>query len=215
MITLKNLSKYYGKKIIINNVNFEFKNTGIVGLLGKNGVGKTTLLRVISGLRKPTKGEVFLKTNFSMMPDVLEIYQYRVIELGNLYNDFHKDFNNDLFLSLINDGKIAKDALFSTLSKGQQTYVCLTLTISRDVDIYLLDEPFSGLDIIIRNEITNNIIKNINTDKKLVIISSHDLNHLERLVDHLVILKDGKLNLYTYDEISKHDSLKDFYKSIN
>ncbi len=214
MIILNNLSKIYSKKIILDNINFEFKNYGIVGLLGKNGAGKTTLLKIISNLRKPTTGEVFVKNSFSMMPDVLEIYDYSILEMASLYQTFYKDFNYDLFISIINNGKIVKEKLFSTLSKGQQTYVCLALTISRDVDIYLLDEPFSGLDVITRKEIINNIINNINTLEKLVLISSHDLNHLERLAENLVILKDGKLKLYTYDDISKYDTIKEFYKSI-
>ncbi len=213
MISLEHVSKKYVNTLVLDDISYQFPSTGIVGLIGPNGSGKTTLLRLIAGLRKPTKGKILINKKIAITLDRDEYYPFSLRELGLCYQQFFEDFNYQFYISLLLENKLDSQSQFTALSKGQQTYTIIALTIARDVDIYLLDEPFSGLDLMIRQKITEKIIQCF-SEKKLVILSSHDINHVERIFDNILTIKDRKLTAHTYEEVYQFPNLKDFYKSI-
>ena len=205
MITLKNVSKKYGEIEVLDKVNLNITNNKIIGLLGVNGSGKTTIIKLINGLLKPSEGEVLIngkipsiesKKNISYLPEnnCLDL-NMKIAELMKLFSDFYEDFDEKIANKLFNDFKIDINGKLKNMSKGTKEKVQLVLVISRKADIYILDEPISGVDPATRDNILDTILSNFNENATLL-ISTHLISDVERILDEVIFVNDGKIMLH-------------------
>lgn len=202
ILEIANLSKNFGAKHVLNDIGFTLKKGKVLGILGPNGQGKTTLLNIISGLFKPTLGNVRIK-GMSVGRETKEFVSYlqekdylfkwmKVNDALKFYKDFFDDFNENKALSLLKFMNIQTDAKLKALSKGMLEKVALSLTLSRDCNLYILDEPISGVDIISRDKIINAIIDNLDSNASMI-ITTHYVGELEQLFDDVIFLGEGSI----------------------
>ncbi len=210
-IECRNLTKAYGKKVALDNINLKFNRGRIIGLLGPNGSGKTTLIKLVCGLLTPTSGDVLIngkipgpetKAVVSYLPDKTYLPEWmKVTELINFFKSFYKDFNEQKALTLFEKLHIDVNDKLKTMSKGTKEEVQLILVMSRDADVYILDEPIAGVDPAARDLILNTIISNYNPNAS-VIISTHLIADVETVLEDIIFIKYGKIELQsTVDEI--------------
>ena len=176
-----------------------------MGLLGPNGSGKTTLIKLAEGLLQPTSGEIFIdgekpgansKGKIAYLPDREYLPDYMTVEqLLKFYGDFFKDFDAARAKDMLNSLGIRLDQRMKKLSKGNKEKVQLILTMSRDAQIYILDEPIAGVDPAARDYILKTIISNYNPDS-LVIICTHLIADIESVLDEVVFIKNGNIVLH-------------------
>ncbi len=210
-IECRNLTKAYGKKVALDNINLKFNRGRIIGLLGPNGSGKTTLIKLVCGLLTPTSGDVLIngkipgpetKTVVSYLPDKTYLPEWmKVTELISFFKSFYKDFNEQKAFTLFEKLHIDVNDKLKTMSKGTKEKVQLVLVMSRDADVYILDEPIAGVDPAARDLILNTIIANYNPNAS-VIISTHLIADVETVLEDIIFIKYGKIELQsTVDEI--------------
>lgn len=202
LLQTKNLSKNYSGENSLKNINLTLEKGKIVGLLGPNGSGKTTFIKLIAGILAKTKGEILIdniqpgvetKKIVSYLPDVNHLYKWmKVKDAINFYKDFFEDFDDKKALNLLEYMKLNPDDKVSKLSKGMIERLTLILTLSRNAKVYLLDEPLGGVDPVAREKIINLIRDNFNQDS-LIIVSTHLVNDIEKLFDQVVFLKQGEV----------------------
>lgn len=197
-----NVNKTYGSKIGLLNVNLSIESGKVVGLLGPNGSGKTTMLKLANGLLQPTSGGIFINNNrpgvetksvVSYLPERTYLNDWmRVSQILEFFSDFYSDFNltkaNDMLKSL----DIDKNDKLKTMSKGTKEKVQLILVMSRNAKLYLLDEPIGGVDPAARDYILNTIISNY-SENSTVIISTHLIQDVEKIFDDIVFLSKGEI----------------------
>lgn len=200
ILEFKNITKKYGKKTALDDITLSIPRGSIVGLLGPNGSGKTTLLKLATGLLQPTKGEV-LACGFKPGAESKDLVAYQsdkvylndwmnVEQLIKMMMDFYPNFNKDKADDMLKRLNIEPDQKLKTMSKGTKEKVQLILTMSRDVNLYILDEPIGGVDPAARDYILNTIINNYKEDAT-VIISTHLINDVESVLNHIIFLKEG------------------------
>lgn len=200
VLECKNLRKQYGKKIALKNIDLQIPAGSIVGLLGPNGSGKTTLLKLAAGLLTPSSGEIQTcgfkpgvesKALVAYQPDKVYLNDWMNVEqLIKMMMDFYPNFNKDKAYDMLKRLNIEPDQKLKTMSKGTKEKVQLILTMSRDVNLYILDEPIGGVDPAARDYILNTIINNYKEDAT-VIISTHLINDVESVLNHIIFLKEG------------------------
>lgn len=202
-IEIKNLTKLYGKdSIALYDVNLTLPQGKIVGLLGPNGAGKTTLIKILTGIIKNYSGEVYVndykvgvetKKHIAYLPDIEFIDpSWNVSYAISYYQDFFNDFDKDKALHLMEKLDIPLNKKFKSLSKGTREKVQLILTLSRQSDIYIFDEPIAGVDPAARDLIFDLILQNYNK-AATIIISTHLIADVERILDQFVFIKKGKI----------------------
>lgn len=207
----KNVMKSYGSKIALNDINLEIEGGKIIGLLGPNGSGKTTLIKILSGLLTADSGEIAISGNtievktkkvVSYLPERTYINEWmKVKEMINFFADFYDDFEVEKAYDMLTRLKINPNDKLKTMSKGTREKVQLILVMSRNAELYLLDEPIGGVDPAARDYILDTILKNYNENAS-VIISTHLISDIENILDDIIFIKDGNLNLHsTVDEI--------------
>ena len=217
LITCKDLNLNYGKKQALKDINFNISKGRIVGLLGSNGSGKTTLIKVITNLLSSYSGEILINGNKpgietkkiisylperSYLPDDKKVY-----EIINYFEDFYKDFNKVTAYKLLTKLNIDSKERLKHLSKGTKEKIQLVLVMSREADLYVLDEPIGGVDPVARDYILDLILENFKDDSS-IIISTHLISDIERILDDVIFLNDGKIIL-----TSSADELRDKYNS--
>lgn len=200
VLECKNLRKQYGKKIALKNIDLQIPAGSIVGLLGPNGSGKTTLLKLAAGLLTPSSGEIQAcgfkpgvesKALVAYQPDKVYLNDWMNVEqLIKMMMDFYPNFNKDKAYDMLKRLNIEPGEKLKTMSKGTKEKVQLILTMSRDVNLYILDEPIGGVDPAARDYILNTIINNYKEDAT-VIISTHLINDVESVLNHIIFLKEG------------------------
>ncbi|MBR3328982.1 ABC transporter ATP-binding protein [Candidatus Saccharibacteria bacterium] len=204
MVLLKcqNLSKNYGKKQALNDVNLEITAGKIVGLLGRNGSGKTTLIKLINNLLTPTEGEVLVggkklgvesKKVISYLPE--RTYFSRnmsVKKVLDFFADFYADFDKKRAQKLLKDLDLDESQKISAMSKGMQEKMQLVLVMSRKAKLYILDEPLGGVDPATRDYVLDTILTNFN-EKASLIISTHLISDIERILDEVILIDNGKV----------------------
>jgi ABC-2 type transport system ATP-binding protein len=206
----RDLSKNYGKFTALDRVNINLNSGRITGLLGPNGSGKTTLIKLVNGLLQPTSGSIAVcgnpvgpqsKALVSYLPDRFCLDPFMKVR-GTLdfYADFYADFNRDSAVTMLNDLHLDPDKRLKTLSKGNQEKLQLILVMSRQAQLYLLDEPIGGVDPAARDYIINTILSNYNKNAA-VLVSTHLIQDVEQVLDDIIFLKNGKVVL----EGSAHD----------
>lgn len=197
-----NLCKNYGKKQALNNLNLSLTKGKIIGLLGPNGSGKTTFIKILNGLLTPTSGEAVIDGNgigieskkiVSYLPDCVSLPEWmKINELVNFYKNFYEDFNSEKAYIMLENLKIDPDDKFKTLSKGNKEKVQLILVMSREAKLYLLDEPMGGVDPATRDYILNTIISNY-SENSTVIISTHLIADVEKILDEVLFINNGEI----------------------
>ena len=197
-----NLTKQYHNAKALDGLNLELPKGKIVGLLGPNGSGKTTFIKLAAGLLTPSAGQlqvcgedigVQTKAMVSYLPDRTYFSRQRkVSEMLDFFQDFYADFDRQRAEKMLAALGISPDARFRTLSKGNQEKVQLVLVISRRAKLYLLDEPIGGVDPAARDYILNTIISNYDPSAT-VLISTHLISDVERVLDEFLFLYQGKV----------------------
>lgn len=205
VLQCNNLTKKFGAKTALNNINLSLPRNKIIGLLGPNGSGKTTLIKTANGLLTPTSGEILIngvnpgvetKKVVSYLPDNNYLNSsMRVKEIIAMFADFYVDFDAQRAQAMIADLNISPDEKLKTLSKGNKEKVQLILVMSRRAEVYLLDEPIGGVDPATRDYILNTIVKN-SSSSATVLISTHLISDVESILDEVIFLRNGEIVLH-------------------
>lgn len=204
LLECKNLCKDYGKKKVLRNVNLIIPRGKIIGLLGKNGTGKTTLIKLINDLLVPTSGEILIngkkvgvesKNIISYLPERTYLDKSMTVrEVIKIFSEFYENFDSKKAIKLIKDLDLDIDSKLSKMSKGMQEKVQLVLVMSRKAQLYILDEPLGGVDPATRDYILNTILSNFNEGAS-VIVSTHLISDIERILDEVIFIDKGKIIL--------------------
>lgn len=217
LLEIKNLYKCYDRKTVLDGINLKISKGKVIGLLGKNGTGKSTLIKLINDLLVPDKGKIKVmgkdiglesKKLISYLPERTYLNKkMTVLETLKYFKDFYSDFNYDKALKLINDLNLNINQKISKMSKGMQEKLQLILVMSRDAKLYILDEPLGGVDPATRDYILDTILNNFNDDSS-VIISTHLISDIERILDEVLFLDKGKIVLQSgADELRNKEKL--------
>lgn len=214
LISTAGLTKKYGTTTALNNLDLELHAGQIVGLLGENGCGKTTLMKVLAGVVSDYTGEAHIaglapgpesKALVSFLPDASFLpNSARVSYCITLYNDFFADFNAGKARDLIAFFGLTESMRLKEMSRGMREKVQIALAMSRDAKVFLLDEPISGVDPAARQGILEGILHNL-ADDSLLFISTHLIQDLEPILDAVVMMRHGSLALTgAADELREH-----------
>lgn len=204
IIECKSLTKRYGSFLALNAINLAIPRGKIVGLLGSNGSGKTTLIKLSSGILTPTSGEILIggqkpnqetKKIVSYLPDKDFLPDWmRVCDIIDFYNDFYSDFDSPKAFEMLKRLGINSNDRLKSMSKGTKEKVQLILVMSRDAELYLLDEPIGGVDPAARDYILNTIITNY-SENATVLISTHLIADIEQVLDEVCFIANGQIVL--------------------
>lgn len=204
ILECKNLTKKYGSKTALDQINLTLESGKIVGLLGPNGSGKTTLLKLINGLLVPTNGEILIngmtpvtetKSIVSYLPERTYINsRMKVNDIINYFSDFYADFDRSRALDMLNRLQINPSDHFRTMSKGTKEKVQLILVMSRRAKLHCLDEPIAGVDPAARDYILSTIINNYD-ENATIIISTHLISDVENILDDVIFIQNGQIRL--------------------
>jgi len=215
LVKFVNVNKQFGNKKILKDINLTIPKGKIIGLLGKNGTGKSTLIKLINDLLTPTSGEVLVngkpvgvesKKIISFLPERTYLDKSMTVEqVITYFEDFYKDFSSTKAKELLKDLDLDVTQKLSKMSKGMQEKVQLVLVMSRKADLYILDEPLGGVDPATRDYILDTILNNFNEDAT-VIISTHLIADIERILDEVIFIDKGKIILQSdADELRKKE----------
>ena len=227
LVEVRNLTKTYDKrKTALNGLNLTLPRGRIVGLLGPNGSGKTTLIKILNGLLVPTEGEVLIngskpgaetKAKVSYLPERTYFSNSKkVSELLAFFSDFYEDFRVERAKEMLASLNIDLNARIKTLSKGTREKVQLILVMSRDADLFILDEPIAGVDPAARDYIIKTIISNYN-ENATVLLSTHLISDIENILDDVIFIREGRLILQTtVEEIRevKGKSVDSYFREV-
>jgi len=204
ILECKGLVKNYGPKKVLKGIDLAFSKGKIVGLLGPNGSGKTTFIKIATGLLKENSGEIFIddkkigvetKAVVSYLPERTYLEKsMRVIDAILFFKAFYADFDDKKALDMLYKLDINVSDKLKTMSKGTKEKVQLILVMSRKAKIYFLDEPIAGVDPAARDYIINTIINNYN-ENSTIVISTHLINDIEKVLDEVVFIKNGEIVL--------------------
>lgn len=230
----KQLYKSYDKRRnVIENLNLQIPEGKIVGLLGPNGCGKSTLIKMVAGLLQPTSGEILICGNpvseitnsyISYLPERTYFdSEIKVNQLIDLFDEFYSDYDRAKTLHMLRDLGIDINMRLKTLSKGTKEKVQLVMVMSRNANLYMLDEPIGGVDPAARDYILNTIVANYNP-KSTVLITTHLISDVEKLLDEFffigyggAILRSGNADDVRENEGKSLDQLfrEEFRCSVN
>ncbi|MCD7828458.1 MAG: ABC transporter ATP-binding protein [Clostridiales bacterium] len=225
-IKVRNLNKSYVRNVpILSDVSFDIPAGKIVGLLGPNGCGKTTLLKILSGCIHDYTGQVLVggnppgpvsKANTAFLPDTTYLADYfRTVDAIDYFNDFFYDFDRVKAMEFVERFGLNPKQKIKTMSKGMQEKVQLLLVMSRKAQLYLLDEPLGGVDPAARENILDIIMTNY-AEKSTLLLSTHMVNDLEESFNHVLILGQGKVLVNTsVDNVRKSGrTLEEVFKEV-
>lgn len=204
LVEISNLTKKFDNKMVLNNINLNITGGKIIGLLGKNGAGKTTLIKLLNDLLTPSSGKITIKGEtigvetkkvISYLPERTYLNkQMRVSEVISYFSDFYDDFDLNKAKKLLKSLDLNVNEHLSKMSKGMQEKVQLVLVMSRNADLYILDEPLGGVDPATRDFILDTILSNFKENAS-VIISTHLISDIERILDEVIFIDKGKIIL--------------------
>jgi len=202
-IELNNVTKKYGSEMALNNVSLHFEPGKIYGLLGPNGSGKSTTLKLITGLVYPNSGTVSVlqeKVTRRISRQVAYLTELDMFydsftpgKMIEFYNSQFPDFDREKAFQLLKEMDLSGNKKIKQLSKGNRGRLKLVLTLAREVPIVLLDEPFSGLDPMVRDSIVKSLLTYINFDKQTVIIATHEIDEIEPILDEVIAIYNGDI----------------------
>ena len=225
LLEIRDLTYKKNLKTILDNINLNLQPGKIVALLGENGAGKTTLMRIISGMAKNYHGTVTISGESNVaerkahlsFTDGLSGFanSTKIKEIVKFYKIIYQDFDQNQFEQLRQFMKLDSEMRLSEMSKGMREKLIIALAFSRKADLYLLDEPFSGIDAMARKKIINSIIL-WKPEDSTILVSDHFVNEIASMLDEIVIIKDK--TIYTHkstEEIREHHkSVEDYYEGL-
>lgn len=229
VISAQGVSKHYGKKVALDNVNLQIASGKIVGLIGPNGAGKTSLLKGVLGLApvdgelsvlgmNPQRERVKLLERVSFIADTATLPQWiSVRELIDYTEGVHPRFSRTQCLTYLAETSIALTDKVRALSKGMVTQLHLALIMSIDSELLVLDEPTLGLDILYRKQFYENLLNDYYDSQKTIVITTHQIEEVEEILTDLVFINHGKIVLNasmeqiseTYVELHVEENYKD------
>ncbi len=206
LLTCTGLIKQYGSKTALDNLNLTLPRGRIIGLLGPNGSGKTTLIKLINGLLSPSAGHIYIN-GVEPSPETKKVVSYlpertyfnswmKVRDILDFFCDFYTDFRRNRAEDILQRLDIDPTARLSTMSKGTKEKVQLIMVMSRDADLYCLDEPIGGVDPAARDYILQTIISNY-SENASVLISTHLISDIENVLDDVIFIQNGHIRLHT------------------
>lgn len=217
IIECSGLTKTFGWKKALSNVNLNIEPGRIVGLLGPNGSGKTTFIKLLNNLLTPTSGEIRIagmrpgidtKKIVSYLPEKTYLNDWmRVHQIIDLFKDFYADFKPERAYDMLRRLNIDPNDKLKTMSKGTKEKVQLILVMSRDAKLFLLDEPIGGVDPASRDYILETIINNYNEDAT-ILISTHLISDVEKILDHVIFINNGEVVLSSSADEIRNDKGK-------
>ena len=221
-----NLKKIYGTNVALNSLSFSVESGKIVGLLGPNGSGKTTLIKIANCLLTATVGEVLInnrpvgvetKKVVAYLPERTYLNNWMTVtQMINYFKDFYENFDEERAYKMLEKLNINPKNKLKSMSKGTKEKVQLILVMSRDADLYFLDEPIGGVDPAARDYILNTIITNYNP-KATIILSTHLISDIENILDEVIMIRNGELVLQkTVDEIREEEgkSVDELFREV-
>ena len=226
LVEFKHVYKSFDNKEVLKDINFTIPKGKIIGLLGKNGMGKTTIIKLINDLLTPTSGEVLVKgekpgveskKSISFLPE--RTYLDKSLNVKQVFNyilDFYDDFNLKKARKLLKDLNLEEDDSLSKMSKGMLEKLQLVLVMSRDVELYVLDEPLGGVDPATRDYILDTILSNF-CEGASVLISTHLISDIERILDEVIFVDHGQVVLTSsVDELreKENDSIDGIFRRM-
>lgn len=204
LLEYHNISKSYGDKLVLDNINLKLPRGKIIGLLGRNGAGKSTLIKLANDLIVPTSGEIFVngepvgahsKAIIAYLPERTYLdKQLTVIQTIEFFAEFYHNFDPAKAKKLVKELNLDLSQKVSKMSKGMQEKLQLILVMSRNAELYILDEPLGGVDPATRDYILDTILSNFNEGASIV-ISTHLIADIERILDEVIFIDDGKIFL--------------------
>ena len=202
LLECKNLCKIYDDKQILKDINLKIPRGKIIGLLGKNGTGKTTLIKLINDLLTPTSGEILIngknpgiesKEIISYLPERTYLdREMTVKDAIKYFEEFYKNFDSQKAIKLLKDLDLDNNTKISKMSKVMQEKLQLILVMSRNAELYILDEPLGGVDPATRDYILDTILSNF-CEGASVIISTHLIADIERILDEVIFIDKGEI----------------------
>lgn len=226
MITSKQLTRKFGSKTAVNAVDLELEPGHVYAMLGPNGSGKTTWMKMAAGLMKPTSGEILFngapvgiesRRHVAYMSTEPYFYAWMSVkDVGKYYQDFFEDYSPAKYEELLRYMELEPGMKTRTLSSGMMAKLKIAVTMARDAQVYMLDEPFNGIDLLARDEIRKCILQEATPDK-LLILSSHLVEEMEAVADRAVFIKNGNLvEVRDLEEMRETDnvSMADRYREI-
>lgn len=204
LLEFKDVCKNFGDKKVLKNINLKIPKGKIIGLLGKNGTGKSTMIKLVNDLLTPTSGEILVngepigvssKSTISYLPERTYLDKsMSVKEVICYFEDFYDNFDSKKAYKLLKDLDLDVNQKLRKMSKGMQEKVQLVLVMSRKAELYILDEPLGGVDPATRDYILDTILNNFNEGAS-VIISTHLISDIERILDEVIFIDKGKIIL--------------------
>ncbi len=201
-IKLEHVSKKYGRHTAVNDVSFTLSSGRIYGLIGPNGSGKSTTLKMMAGLLFPTSGFVKVDGKQATRDMVrqtaylteLDMFypDFTVKDMVNFYQSQFPDFQTEQAYRLLKEMQLDPEKKIKKLSKGNRGRLKIVLALARQADVILLDEPFSGLDPMVRDSIVNSLVSYIDFEQQIVVIATHEIDEIETLLDEVIILANGE-----------------------
>lgn len=202
MLESRNLIKKFGTKTAVDGVSLKLEAGHVYALLGPNGSGKTTWMKMAAGLIKPTGGEIFFeeapvsvdsRARIAYMSTEPYFYAWMSIrDVGKYYADFFADFSYERYVKLLGRMELTEELKTKSLSSGMMAKTKIAVTLARDAEVYMLDEPFNGIDLLARDEIRHCILDSAR-ENKLLLLSSHLVEEMEAIADRAVFMKEGRL----------------------
>ena len=205
LVYLDHVTKNNGHEVALMDVSLNIQPGRIIGLLGPNGSGKTTIIKLINGLLQPSLGNIYIhgqlpspasKKVVSYLPDTTYLSEnIKISDAISYFQDFYSDFNVQRAYQLLNDLHLHPNQKLNSLSKGNKEKVQLILVMSREADLYVLDEPIGGVDPAARDYILRTIIQNRRPNSS-VLISTHLIADIEQVLDEAIFINQGRILLH-------------------
>lgn len=205
LVEIRDLNKSFGDKQVLKNINLNIPKGKIIGLLGKNGMGKTTLIKLVNDLLTITSGEILVngkkigiesKKSISYLPERTYLDKsMKISQVLKYFSEFYDNFDINKAKRLIKDLDLDEELKISKMSKGMQEKLQLILVMSRKCDLYILDEPLGGVDPATRDYILDTILSNF-CEGASVIISTHLISDIERILDEVIFINKGEIVLH-------------------